>query len=1309
MKKIILFFFALFLSAKMYSSHIAGGEITYVSLGNNQYEVHLFLYWDCTGGFNPGTTQTLNVDGCLGSQTITLDQSTATPGDGIDISQICSSETSTCNGGLVDGKNMIEYTAIVTLPGACTDWVFSWTTCCRGGNIINVSGGTAADSYLYANLNNVAAPNNNSPIFTAQPLPYMCVNQAVCYNFGVVEQDGNTLQYSLVEGLEGPGQPLTYNGGYSGTSPIAGITIDPVTGQINFTPTTQGDFVVAVRVDEFDANGVMVGSVIRDIQVVVQNCTNQTMACGSGGLSAGNVTGNGATLNPANPHEIQICEGIPFSFNVLFTDPNPTDSVLISTNLATNAALAGATITTSYPFIGQINTIQMNFSWTAPAGSANLNTFLTVTVRDNSCPIPGQQVINYFLNILPAANAGPDAIICNGDATTLNGTGPGGPYNWSFTNGTPVPVGPDFSCNPCQNPVASPTVTTTYVLQTSGGAGCLNTDEVIVNVVPNFTWTLNPGATADGCTGTPVQLGITPVQPDVYSYVWTPATGLNQTNINNPLASFASPGSQTYSVTVTSAAGCIKSDQIAVTVQQGPPDFTLINDQCLPGLPGAPIQLDVNFNCLSPSACGLAPACPGASSQTFNVGTGSATPNASSTWPTAYGGYYTYARHQFLILGSELTAMGMQQGLITALSYSVTALNGMDPLPNFTLKIGCSNLTTLPAQTFGTGDLFVTGLTQVFNSPSYTVLNGINTHTFTQPYVWDGVSNLIVETCFESAADFTYSDNASVTQSNTSFISTINAYSDTDPVCTSPIAGSPNYNNYTKRPDMQFTFVSSVNPNNYTYSWAPPTGLSNPNIKDPLLTPVVGSTTYTVTVTTLNGLCSRTDEVNVTIGGGTADVVALNNDSVFCNDDAVQLIAALGTQGGTWTHFYVTSLAPVYTTSPGGGAIVNGTGGIDFHPEMSVLGTSYVKYSVGSSTCGLKDSIMIVVNPAVIPDFVMDANYCSYDPAVTLSNIQSACAGGTTCGWTMDGAAATIFDPAIVTPTTHTLTYTTDAGGNCPRVATQTVAVHPAPVIDFSADALSGCLPSVPIAFTSTVTTTPAAVNAYDWAFGDASGSGLANPVHVYSQAGDMSINLNFTDINGCVDSETKPLYITINRVPEPEFTYEPSTPTTLEPHVEFINTTPSPAGLLWSWDIAGLDSSYYTNISYDFPEAGTYQVELTAVSTVGCKGTFASSVTVMPDYVIYVPSAFTPNNDGKNDVFIPKYSELSKDDYSMTIYDKWGGKVFETKDITEGWKGSKNNTDNIIPGAEVFIYKIIYKDANLKGHVITGQLSMFK
>jgi hypothetical protein len=148
----------LLVSISTYASHISGGEITYISLGNNQYEVHYTVYWDCTGGFNPGTSQSISVDGCLGSQNVTLNQSPLTPGDGVDISQICASATSTCNGGTINGNNMIDYVGIVTLPGGCTDWVFSYNTCCRNGLIVNLDNPDVADVYAYALLNNLNAP-----------------------------------------------------------------------------------------------------------------------------------------------------------------------------------------------------------------------------------------------------------------------------------------------------------------------------------------------------------------------------------------------------------------------------------------------------------------------------------------------------------------------------------------------------------------------------------------------------------------------------------------------------------------------------------------------------------------------------------------------------------------------------------------------------------------------------------------------------------------------------------------------------------------------------------------------------------------------------------------------------------------------------------------------------------------------------------------------------------------------------------------------------------------------------------------------
>ena len=66
--------------------------------------------------------------------------------------------------------------------------------------------------------------------------------------------------------MTGPNGNVPYNAGYSGASPINGININPVTGEITFTPTILGNFVVAVLIEEFDSNGNLVGSIIQDFQ-----------------------------------------------------------------------------------------------------------------------------------------------------------------------------------------------------------------------------------------------------------------------------------------------------------------------------------------------------------------------------------------------------------------------------------------------------------------------------------------------------------------------------------------------------------------------------------------------------------------------------------------------------------------------------------------------------------------------------------------------------------------------------------------------------------------------------------------------------------------------------------------------------------------------------------------------------------------------------------------------------------------------------------------------------------------------------------
>ena len=82
------------------------------------------------------------------------------------------------------------------------------------------------------------------------------------YNFGAYEPDGHTLVYSLVNALTGAGTSAPYAAGFSGPAPIAGVTIDPNTGEIQFTPTVAGNYVFAVLIEEFDAAGNLVGSIM---------------------------------------------------------------------------------------------------------------------------------------------------------------------------------------------------------------------------------------------------------------------------------------------------------------------------------------------------------------------------------------------------------------------------------------------------------------------------------------------------------------------------------------------------------------------------------------------------------------------------------------------------------------------------------------------------------------------------------------------------------------------------------------------------------------------------------------------------------------------------------------------------------------------------------------------------------------------------------------------------------------------------------------------------------------------------------------
>jgi hypothetical protein len=174
--------------------------------------------------------------------------------------------------------------------------------------------------------------------------------------------------------------------------------------------------------------------------------------------------------------------------------------------------------------------------------------------------------------------------------------------------------------------------------------------------------------------------------------------------------------------------------------------------------------------------------------------------NSGTSYPAPYGNYWTGDRNQNLILASELTALGMVAGPISSVGFDVVTATpaALGSYTNFTMSIGATASISLTTT-------FETGLTLVYTNASYVPVVGWNTHVFNAGvFVWDGVSNIVVETTFLQCATCpgtpctSYSNNCIVNQTTTPFVSTIDTHGDGSCTITSALTGTT----YSQRPNM---------------------------------------------------------------------------------------------------------------------------------------------------------------------------------------------------------------------------------------------------------------------------------------------------------------------------------------------------------------------------------------------------------------------------------------------------------------------------------------------------------------------------
>jgi gliding motility-associated-like protein len=1227
MKKTLLslFVFCFLVVSQAKASHIAGGDLSYVCLGNNQYQINLNLFVDCLG-FDPGNIQTINFNSPCGSTTTSVNA--LNPG-GTEISQLCPTQinNSTCNGGSLPGMWVFHYTGTVTLA-PCNSWTMSWEVCCRNNAVLNLTNASSFGSYIAANLNNATNACDNSPSFNAQPIPYVCQGQVVNYSYGVTETDGDSLYYSLINAMDAGGTLLTYSSGYSASSPIPGITINAFTGMLTFTPSTLGNFVVVVLVEEYDSNGNLIGTVMRDIQFVVQSCSNSVPDPAAGAIT--NMTG---TAVQTGPYSIELCEGSDFTFNASYTDQNAADALTLISNIAT--VLPGSTLTTS-----GTNPIVATISWIAPIGSANSNTTFSVTIDDGSCPVPGQQTFVYDVQVLPRTATGPDQVICGPQSATLTATG-GSIFNWTVISGHPMVVGTNFSCNPCNNPVATPDTTTTYEVTSNLSGTCINKDTITITVVPDYSFTATQSDSIT-CLGSTVELDVSVNPAGNYTYLWSPSSNLNNTGIADPVATYSVPGTYNYDLQVTSPLGCVKHDTISVIVAAAyPPNATLsyTSSPCV----GDSIQLQSVFGDPIPTTCGVTSTlCAGTVAATIGVQTGS---NTSTTWPAIFGNWYTSEKHQMLFRASELLAAGITAGKIDQIDIPVTAINGITAYHQFTIKMGCTSLNAL-------GSTWESGLFQVFGPATVNIVVGANTCTFTNAFEWDGVSNIIVEICStEGPGPGSYSNytNSSISPySSTPFVSCLYSYTDQNDMC-------PDQQNFisavTDRPIITFHYCGAVDISNYTYSWLPVPLLSDPASQNTGAY-LPSSTTYTLYVTdTLTG-CSDTTALSVTAFPPTAFTLSVGNDVTICPGASATLSA---------------SGATTYSWSPAGG-LSNPTSSNPIASPTTTTTytvtamTPCAPTAIDSITVSAVNSVILNVNAGP------DVTTCPGVP-VTLN-----ATGATSYTWNTSNtlSSTTIANPVATLPVVGSVTYTVVGTANCANPVSDVVTVTAVNSVILNVNAGNDTVvcPGVPTQLTATGATQ------YIWS----PAASLSN-ANVASPLANPSVTTTYTVIGtaACADPVTDSVTVS---------TTSSTGPLLVNAGVgqsicvgEELNLSGSSSGgygnnnYLWSVvsgafnDSATSPATLSTPIITDFPGLNIYELQVR--DQCGYISSDTIMIDISADCMVIVPNVFTPNGDGNNDEFLVSSNGVKS--FSIAIYNRWGKKLYESSDIKSGWNGGNS------------------------------------
>ena len=409
-------------------------------------------------------------------------------------------------------------------------------------------------------------------------------------------------------------------------------------------------------------------------------------------------------------------------------------------------------------------------------------------------------------------------------------------------------------------------------------------------------------------------------------------------------------------------------------------------------------------------------------------------------------------------------------------------------------------------------------------------------------------------------------------------------------------------------------------------------------------------------------------------------------------------------------------------------------------PDSSYNGTDYLwlwndPNNPGASSTGRNPSytysdtgtytIQLILNPGwpctdtaevvyelynpVRPKFSFNGPVCFDENLITFQN-QSSNGGHATASWDFGGNASIAtfngWTPPPITFSTwgdHIITLTIEEQG-CTDTYTDTVRIYRRPETDVTVQNQIGCAPFTVEFWDSTITDGEVI---YNWDFGDGVLSNDSSAIYTYTEPGTYDLSLTIYFIEGCTDTIDifYEDFITVYPSPTSAFTADPMTTTIYTSNIEITDLSSDPTDAIVT--AMGDGSLYYnqTSFNHSYSDTGWFEVEHVVINSFGCPDTSTAMIRINPETLIFVPNAFTPNEDNKNPIFFA--TAVGIKEFSLKIFNRWGEEIFETVDPKIGWDGTYPDGNDAEQG--VYLWSVFAKGMNDKPIQKQGTLHLIR